>query len=109
MALASRSVGAMHGILNAPSHGFSEKPSDPLEILPILLGIWEQDGKQSLPLDQTSFEYCQSWGRIFGHVGICLLRLGCLSLADLAYPMMFDCHLSHTQFPRAEPHEDRPR
>lgn len=105
MTFASRSIGSLHEILNAPSHGFSEKPSDPLDILPILLGIWEQDGKESLPLAQTSFEYCQSWAE---YLGICLLRLGCLSLADLTYPMTFDCHLSHTQFSRAQPHEDRP-
>lgn len=86
MALASRSVGAMHGILNAPSRGFSEKPSDPLDILPILLGIWEQDGKQSLPLDQTSFEYSR--------VGADYLGIWAFVFLGLAA-----CHLliSHTQ------------
>lgn len=45
-----------------------EKPSDPMDILPILLGIWESEGKGSLQLAQTLFEYCQGWGRIFGHL-----------------------------------------
>lgn len=38
------------------------------------------------------------------YLGICLLRLGFLSLADLAYLMRFGCHLSHIRFSRAELH-----
>lgn len=80
MALASRSVGAMHGILNAPSRGFSEKPSDPLDILPILLGIWEQDGKQSLPLDhlntaRVGADYLGIWAFVFLGLAACHLLI----------------------------------